>query len=96
MTLEERLRFYHKGETNAVKSSVLEKIYQCTGGEIRKEINELRCKGVPICSTRQGYFYAASTVEIDKTIAQLSSRINKIMDAKSGMTKSLERRGTCG
>lgn len=96
MTLEERLRIHHKGEANAVKSSVLEKIYHCTGVAIRKEINELRCKGVPICSTRKGYFFASSITEADKTIAQLSSRISKIMEAKAGMIKALDGGGTFG
>ena len=55
------------------------------GTEIRRIVNSLRCKGEPICSDLDGYYYANNQLEIKATIAQLSSRIQKIAQARDGL-----------
>ncbi len=55
------------------------------GTEIRRIVNSLRCKGEPICSDLDGYYYADNQLEINATIAQLSSRIQKIAQARDGL-----------
>lgn len=55
------------------------------GTEIRRIVNSLRCKGEPICSDLDGYYYADNQLEIKATIAQLSSRIQKIAQARDGL-----------
>ncbi len=90
MNLETRIRRYHCGEANAIKSSTLEKLYHCSGSIIRKQINELRCNGALICSTNKGYFYASNALEANSTIEQLTSRIQGISAARKGMIKALE------
>ena len=55
------------------------------GTEIRRIVNSLRGKGEPICSDLDGYYYADNQLEINATIAQLSSRIQKIAQARDGL-----------
>jgi len=79
------LKNNHTGRKNAASSKTLEAVFNLTGREIRKCVNALRCKGFPMCSDADGYYYATSTDEIDDTIAQLNSRITKISNAKNGL-----------
>ena len=72
--LAEYLALYHKGEANAVTS---------------REINALRGDGIPVCSFEGGYYYAATAKELERTIRQLRSRINKIAFAERGLSSAL-------
>ena len=91
MTLEQFLQTFHRGESNAIKSGELEKIFNCSGGEIRKQVNLLRTSGIPICSTGKGYFYASTMKEAKDTLNQLTSRINKISAARKGILTAMKR-----
>lgn len=46
-----------RGANNPVSSKTLETIFHVKGTEIRKMVNSLRCKGEPICSDLDGYYY---------------------------------------
>ena len=74
-----------RGANNPVSSKTLETVFHVKGSEIRRMVNSLRCKGEPICSDLDGYFYADNQHEINATIAQLSSRIHKITRARDGL-----------
>ena len=74
-----------RGAANPVSSKTLETIFHVKGTEIRRIVNSLRCKGEPICSDLDGYYYANNQLEIKATIAQLSSRIQKIAQARDGL-----------
>ena len=74
-----------RGANNPVSSKTLETVFHVKGTEIRKMVNSLRCKGEPICSDLDGYYYADNQHEINATIAQLSSRIHKIAQARDGL-----------
>ena len=74
-----------RGANNPVSSKTLETVFHVKGTEIRRLVNSLRCKGEPICSDLDGYYYAANQHEINATIAQLSSRIQKIAQARDGL-----------
>ena len=87
--LAEYLALYHKGEVNAVTSRELECSFQMRGSELRREINALRDDGIPICSFEGGYYYAATAEELERTIRQLRSRINKIAFAERGLSSAL-------
>lgn len=84
-SLEFYLKTHCKGKENAVKSPDLEAIFYCKGTEIRQMVNECRCRGVPICSGSTGYYYATEEKEIERTIANLSSRIKNIEAARNGL-----------
>ena len=88
--LAEYLHRYHTGEANAVTSRELELAFQMRGSELRREINALRGDGIPICSFENGYYYAATAEELQRTIRQLRSRIAKIAFAERGLSRALE------
>ena len=92
--IEERLCEYlkanYRGSDNRVSSKQLEAFFHVKGTEIRRMVNSLRCKGEPICSDDYGYYYAANQLEINATIAQLSSRIRSIADARDGLLNRSE------
>ena len=48
---EKYMQTEHKGKAKAVFSKELERLFHCKGTEIRRMVNELRSKGVPICSS---------------------------------------------
>lgn len=80
----------HKGKRNAIKSFQLERMTDLTGNQIRECVNELRCNGVPVCSGRSGYYIAESKDELNRTIAQLNSRVSQINKAIKGLKTTLE------
>ncbi|MDY5269031.1 MAG: hypothetical protein SPH05_02930 [Streptococcus sp.] len=81
----EYLAKYYRGSNNPVSSKTLEAVFHVKGSEIRRIVNSLRSKGEPICSDYDGYFYADNQHEINATIAQLTSRIQKIAKARDGL-----------
>ena len=89
LNIEEALCEYlaknFRGANNPVSSKTLEAVFHVKGSEIRRIVNSLRSKGEPICSDYDGYFYADNQHEINATIAQLTSRIQKIAKARDGL-----------
>jgi len=85
MNFEQYMQTQHKGKANAVKSREIEAAFLCKGAEVRRMVNDLRCKGIPICSCNEGYYYADSDQDICFTIAHLNGRIKKMQAAKQGM-----------
>jgi predicted DNA-binding transcriptional regulator YafY len=75
------------GEITAHKLSTLTKVNEPT---IRKIINEARTAGVPICSTRRGYYMSNEYDDIAKTICFLTNRVCTQLQAKSGLQKRLQ------
>lgn len=85
----EYLKLNHTGKEMAVSSRYLEKKYKLSGRKLRNVINSLRCKGKPICSDENGYYYAENQREVIGSIRQLNSRIGNIARAKNGLLKAL-------
>lgn len=86
---EKYMQTEHKGKAKAVFSKELERFFHCKGTEIRRMVNELRTKGVPICSCSRGYYYAESRSDIEETIAHLDGRVSKIKAAQDGLREIL-------
>jgi biotin operon repressor len=83
--IRDYLQNYCLGAEHSITSEELQFHLECDGQEIRAYVNELRCEGVPICSWSKGYYYAAKDAEVEKTIAQLQGRVNKINEAIDGL-----------
>ncbi len=81
------LKRNHNTRSKAALSKQLEAAFSYKGTELRKCINLLRLKGIPICSCVDGYFYSDNTEDISNTVSQLHSRISKIEQAKDGLEK---------
>ena len=87
------LKNNHIGNKNAVLSKQLETAFSCKGTEIRRCINTLRSRGIPICSSADGYFYSENPADIARTVSQLRGRVLKIENAQHGMAKNLLKEG---
>ena len=94
---EERLLSYLKGACPGrkywVSGAELELALNLSGTDLRKLVNQLRRKGVPIASDRQGYFYAATAGEVYTTIRQLRQMVNGLEKAIAGLEDSLDKFG---
>jgi biotin operon repressor len=82
------LRNRHTGNQNAVSSTEIENIFNIGGAALRECVNKLRCDGQPVCSDINGYYYAGSVSEINRTIRQLNGRIKRINAAAQGLASS--------
>lgn len=60
-----------------------------TGVKVRRYINEARRDGVPVCSTRWGYYYSEEKEHIERTLASLRGRIISQENAITGLEKLL-------
>ena len=82
------LRDKHTGAENFTPSADIERIFGIGGAAVREIVNKLRCKGQPVCSDANGYYYAKNTNEINNTISQLLGRTRKINEAARGLVLS--------
>lgn len=94
---EEKLLTYLKGACAGrryrVSGAELEQVLGVSGTDLRKLVNRLRRKGVPIGSDRSGYFYAVNAGEVYSTIRQLRRMADGIEAAIRGLEDALERFG---
>lgn len=82
---------------NPIKGSDIMKILHIsTGAELRSQIRDLRRKGCPIGSTKQGYFWASSPSELGDTIKQLNSRAFDLIKTVKALKRSFRPRGIFG
>ena len=75
------------GRRKIMSGRALEKALHMSGNELRKQVNKLRRKGVPIASNQDGYFYAVSAGEVYATIKQLQKIVVKINALEGDMQK---------
>lgn len=91
---EEQVLAYLKGACPGrgytVKSADLEAALHISGTDLRKLINRLRKRGIPIASSREGYFYAATAGEVYATIRQLQGMVRGLERAISGLEQALD------
>jgi hypothetical protein len=77
-----------KGESNRITSTQINRLANITRPNIRRIVNESRANFIPIASDRKGYFIAEKPEELDHTIAQINSRIHKMIQAREGLKKA--------
>ena len=77
-----------KGENNRITSTELSRLTHITDSTIRQIVNESRANFTPIGSDSGGYFMATKPEELDHTIAQINSRIHKMIQAREGLKKA--------
>ena len=71
-----------------VYSAKIEKALRLTGPEVRAGVSYLRTLGLPIGSGRLGYFWAASSGELAKTVSHLTGRLRRIKDTRDGLLRA--------
>ncbi len=82
-----------RGRTQTVRSVELEQALGVSGNELRRRINRLRRRGIPIGSSRDGYFYAVTAGEVYATIRQLAEMERGLDAAIQGLEAALDRFG---
>lgn len=78
-----------KGRKNAKKAPELEQFLHISGNELRRRVNRLRRKGVPVGSSVDGYYYAVTAGEVYSTIRQLRAMANGLEAAIFGLENAL-------
>ena len=76
------------GESNRITAREITKKTNLAGQTIRFQVNKLRSEYVPIASDERGYFIAETPEELNHTIAQINSRIHKMIKAREGLKKA--------
>lgn len=97
---DETLLIYLKtncyGKAHRIAASALEQQLSMGGSDLRKRISRLRRKGVPIASSREGYFYAATAGEVYATIRLLREMAAGLEASIRGLEAALESFGEGG
>lgn len=88
--LKNHLQAHYAGKSKAIKSAELESRLHMSGNDLRKLVNRLRKKGVPIASGREGYYYAATAGEVYTTIRQLQDMERGLQAAIRGLETALD------
>ena len=83
-----------QGRKHTRKSVDIERALNISGNELRRQVNRLRKKGVPIGSSKDGYFYAVTAGEVYTTIRQLQTMSKGLEAAIHGLEQSLDAFGT--
>ena len=78
------------GHKKAIKSVALEKELHLSANDLRRRVNRLRRKGIPIGSSKDGYFYAVTAGEVYSTIRQLMVVASGLEAAIEGLELSLD------
>ena len=88
--LKEHLKANCMGRKNTVSGASLERTLHLSGNELRRYVNRLRRQGVPIASSRDGYFFAVNAGEVYATIRQLKQMASGLDAAIGGLERALE------
>ncbi len=86
--IEVFLREHHMGEERAVHSKDLEALFFISGRSLRKCIKQLREEEVPICSSKNGYYYAKDQAEIKKSAASLGQFSDSVSSTRMNLLSS--------
>ncbi|MFR7742573.1 MAG: hypothetical protein ACLU3I_04190 [Acutalibacteraceae bacterium] len=92
---DEELRDYLKrfcfGREHLICSRDLVRQKNLRESDLRKKVNRLRRKAVPIASSREGYFYASNAAELYSTIRQLKEMRAGLDAAICGLEQAMEK-----
>lgn len=84
------LREYHTSEAEAIKNRELRELFNLTDRQVRRVVNELRCEGVAICSSSEGYWYSDDRADIKRTIHKMEAQICNMKCSIAGLQKALQ------
>ena len=86
--IEVFLRDHHMGEERAVHSKDLEALFFISGRALRRCIKQLREEEIPICSSKNGYYYAKDQTEIRKCAGMLGSLSDGVNSSRMSLLSS--------
>lgn len=82
------IEFVPVGNEKRITSSEISNKLGISGAEVRRQINALRCDGIPVASDSHGYYIATEQSDLNRTIASFNSRINQMMKARDGLKRA--------
>lgn len=77
-----------KGKGNRITSKEINKLTNIKDSTFRHIVNISRANFIPIASDGKGYFIAENPEDLNHTIAQINSRIHKMIQAREGLKKA--------
>ena len=77
-----------KGEGYRITATEIKRLTNISGAYVRKIVNTSRANFIPISSDKKGYFIAEKPEDLNHTIAQINSRIHKMIQAREGLKKA--------
>lgn len=86
-TVKTYLKENYRGKFNAVTSTSIAKQTGLTPRHIRKVVHDMRVKGVPVCSSQRGYYYAANELEVQGCLVWLKTMRKELDSAIGGLEK---------
>ena len=84
------LQLFCSGKKHSKKSRQIEQALRISKTELRRRINRMRQKGIPIASSQDGYYYARTAGEVYATIRQLKTMEARLQSAISGLEQALD------
>lgn len=84
------LQLFSSGKKHSKKSRQIEQALRISKTELRRRINRMRQKGIPIASSQDGYYYARTAGEVYATIRQLKTMGAGLQSAISGLEQALD------
>ena len=88
--IAEYLKEYHTTEADAIKNRELRELFNLTDRQVRRIVHELRCKGVAICSSSEGYWYSENRADIKRTLHKMEAQIQDMEYSIAGLYKALK------
>lgn len=88
--LKQYLENFCKGSKRSRKGKEIGRAVGISEKELRKLVNQLRQENIPIGSSRNGYFFAATAGEVYATIRFLESIKRALEAAIAGLIRSLD------
>ena len=88
--LRQYLEVFCSGSEHSKKAKDIGRAVCISEKELRKLVNRLRQEGVPIGSSRKGYFYAVTAGEVYATIRFLEAIKRALEAAIAGLVRSLD------
>ncbi len=85
LSLDELLTLIPKKEDGTITAKRLSEMTEKCESYIRRLINEARASGIPICSTRFGYYLSDERNDIVATIHFLTHRVDTQLKAINGL-----------
>ena len=86
--LLEYIKYYHKEESEAVKSRELRSLFNLTDKQVRNVVSQLRQNGEPVCSSSAGYWYSTDPADIEKTLHRLEAQVENMRISIAGLKKA--------
>ena len=80
----------HLGKNHAATSKELQATFGFNGSTLRKYINNIRSRGIPICSCNNGYYYPEQVSDCANTVSYLSERLDAVMQSVSGVESGMD------